>query len=209
LLPVALLATALLEIIVFLLVGNAIGYGWAVLLVFAASAAGVLLLRREGMRAWRGFRAAAQEGRPPGDQVTDGVVGLGAAVLLAIPGLVTGLIGLLLVLPLRRPAKSAVRRLAERRVSSAVAGDLFGPRRVRVRRGAPTGEPPAGPSYPPAAPTGTINAGPATAGPGTAGPGPSGPSAGAPSAGTSGAASQSGSRAGTAVDGDVIEGEIV
>ncbi|MBM0239950.1 FxsA family protein, partial [Micromonospora sp. ATA32] len=29
------------------------------------------------------------------------------------------------------------RRGTERRVSSMVAGDLFGPRRVRVRRGAP------------------------------------------------------------------------
>ena len=49
---------------------------------------------------------------------------------------------LLLVPPVRRLARAGVQRAAERRVSSMVAGDLFGPRRVRVRRGAPAAPPP-------------------------------------------------------------------
>jgi UPF0716 protein FxsA len=139
-----------------------------VLLVLAASAAGVLLLRREGMRAWRGFRAAADAGRPPGDQVTDGLVGLGAGLLLAIPGLVTGAFGILLALPPgRQVARLVVRRATERRISSAAAGDLFGPRRVRVRRGTP--RPPdggggGGPAGPPVGPTGPVT-GPTVTGP--------------------------------------------
>ncbi|TDC65831.1 FxsA family protein, partial [Micromonospora sp. KC207] len=109
-----------------------------------------VLLRREGMRAWRGFRAAAQAGAPPGEQVTDGLVGLVGALLLAAPGLVSGLVGvLLLVPPVRRLARAGVRRATERRVSSMVAGDLFGPRRVRVRRG----DAQSGPAPEPAAPT--------------------------------------------------------
>jgi UPF0716 protein FxsA len=136
--PAALLLAAVLELAVFVLVGRAIGFGSAVLLVFAASLLGLVLLRREGMRAWRGFRASVNTGQPPGPQVTDGLVGLGGALLLAVPGLVTGVVGLLLLVPpVRRLARSGVRRGTERRVSSMVAGDLFGPRRVRVRRGAP------------------------------------------------------------------------
>lgn len=136
--PPALLLLALLELIVFVLVGRGVGFGFAVLLVFAASLLGLVLLRREGMRAWRGFRAAVESGQPPGRQVTDGLVGLLGALLLALPGLVSGVVGLLLLVPpVRRLAGVGVRRATERRVSSMVAGDLFGPRRVRVRRGAP------------------------------------------------------------------------
>lgn len=127
-----------LELVVFVGVGRALGFGTAVLLVFVASLLGLVLMHREGMRAWRGFRSAVAAGQPPGGQVTDGMVGLAGAMLLAVPGLVTGLVGLLLLVPpVRRLARAGVRRVTERRVSSMVAGDLFGPRTVRVRQGAP------------------------------------------------------------------------
>jgi UPF0716 protein FxsA len=142
--PALLLATGALEIIVFVLVARLTSFGWAFLLVLLASLAGLLLLRREGLRAWRRFRTAADAGAPPGGQATDGVVGLAGAVLLAIPGLLTGAFGLLLMLPPGRPiARRWLTAWAERRLPSAAAGDLFGPRRVRVRPGRP--QPDAGP----------------------------------------------------------------
>jgi UPF0716 protein FxsA len=110
------------------------GFGWALLLLLATSAVGGLLLRREGIRAWRRFRVAAQEGRSPGEEVTNGLVGLLGAVLLVLPGFVTDLVGLaLLAPPVRRLARSRVQSFAERRLAPALATDLFGPRRVRVR----------------------------------------------------------------------------
>lgn len=134
----ALLVTAAVEIVVFVLLARWMGFGVTLGLTLAVSVLGLLLLRREGMRAWRGFRAVVAEGRPPGDQVTDGLLGLTAGVLLAMPGLVTGAVGLLLVVPpLRNLARQGARAAAERRISSAAAGDLFGPRRVRVYRGQP------------------------------------------------------------------------
>ncbi|MER7892691.1 FxsA family protein [Micromonospora sp. NPDC094482] len=147
--PLGLLVAVVLELAVFVLVGRAVGFGLAVLLVFAASLLGLVLLRREGMRAWRGFQAAAQAGQPPGRQVTDGLVGLLGALLLAVPGLVSGAVGLLLLVPpVRRLARGGAQRAAERRVSSMVAGDLFGPRRVRVRRGEPQSAPRPEPEQP-------------------------------------------------------------
>ncbi len=134
----AIVLAVVLELAVFVGVGRALGFGTAVLLVFAASLLGLVLMHREGTRAWRGFRAAAAAGQPPGAQVTNGMVGLAGAMLLAVPGLVSGLVGLLLLVPpVRRLARAGVRRATERRVSSMVAGDLFGPRTVRVRQGAP------------------------------------------------------------------------
>jgi UPF0716 protein FxsA len=149
--PVMVLATAVAEIAVFVAVVHAVGAGWAVLALAASCLAGLVLLRREGVRGWRRFRAAAESGRPPGPQVSDGLVGLLGALLLAVPGFVTAVLGVLLVTPpVRGLARRSVERATERRVNAAMAGDLFGPRRVRVRRGDPVAEPadvrvPAGP----------------------------------------------------------------
>lgn len=136
--PPALLATAVAEVAVFVLVARQVGVAVAVLLVLAACAAGVLLLRREGVRAWRSFRASTETGQAPGGEASYGVVGLGAGVLLAVPGLVTALAGVFLLLPpVRRWAAGWLRRVAENRLSTVLAGDLFGPRRVKVRQGPP------------------------------------------------------------------------
>ncbi|GAA3345097.1 hypothetical protein GCM10020358_50870 [Amorphoplanes nipponensis] len=142
LLPLGLLLLAVAEISVFVAVVHALGAFWALLIIAASSVAGLALLRREGIRGWRAFRAAAEAGRPPGPQVSNSLVGLLGALLLAVPGFVSAAAGLLLVLPPGRIlARRGVERATERRVSSAVAGDLFGPRHVRVRQADPVDEP--------------------------------------------------------------------
>lgn len=126
-------AVVVAELIAFVLLAAWIGFGWTLLAVLGASLVGLLLLRREGLRAWRGFRRAAADGSPPGPQVTDGLIGLGGALLLAFPGLLTSVAGAALLLPpVRALARDRVRALVERRMSAAVAGEMFGPRRVRV-----------------------------------------------------------------------------
>lgn len=136
----------LAEIIVFVLVARAIGWPLAVLAGLATMAVGAVLLQREGVRGWRRFRAAVAEGRPAGGEVTDGLTGLLGALLLLTPGFVTDAAGLLLLLPpVRAVARGQVRRFAERRISPAAAGDLFGPKVVRAADpGRPAREPGAG-----------------------------------------------------------------
>jgi len=148
LIPVGLAVLAIAEIVVFLSVAHAIGGGWAVLLLLASTVAGLALLRREGIRGWRRFRAAAAEGRPPGADVSHSLAGLGGALLLAVPGFVTAVLGLVLLVPPGRVfARRAIENFAGRRLGSAALGDLFGPRRVRVRRGTPVpDEPPVSPA---------------------------------------------------------------
>jgi UPF0716 protein FxsA len=142
LLPLGVLVLIFAEIAVFIALVHAIGALWTLLALAATSLLGLVLLRREGVRGWRAFRASAEAHRPPGEQVSNSLVGLAGALLLAVPGFITAVIGLLMVAP---PMRGLVRRgvegATERRVSSAVAGDLFGPRRVRVRRGDPVPEP--------------------------------------------------------------------
>lgn len=186
-------AAAVVEITVFVLVARRLGVPLAVLLAAGTSVVGVLLLRREGVRAWRRFRAAVDSGEPPGTRVVDGLVGLIGALLLAAPGLVTDVLGALLLVPPVRPlAGRGVRRVAEGRLPSTVAGDVFGPRRVRarVRRGR------------------RGSAGPAAAGDPGVLSGPAGPAAGTGPGGRwpgTGAAADTDAPA----PGPVVEGEIV
>jgi UPF0716 protein FxsA len=138
LLPLGLLVLAVAEIAAFIAVVHAIGAGWALLIIIASSLLGLGLLRREGVRGWRGFREVAESGRPPGPQVSNSLVGLLGALLLAMPGFITAAAGvLLLVPPVRLLVRRGVERATTRRVPAAMAGDLFGPRKVRVRRGDP------------------------------------------------------------------------
>lgn len=162
LIVLAAVVTAAVEVAVFVAAVKLVGLPWALGMLLALSVLGGWLVPRQGVRAWRRFQAAAEEGRPPGRQVSDGLVGLIGALLLAAPGFVTGLVGaLLLAPPVRWVARDRIERSVERRTSSAVAGSLFGPRRVRVRRGpapAPTepAPPPAQPAGPPPAIEGEI-----------------------------------------------------
>jgi UPF0716 protein FxsA len=142
---------AIAEIVVFILVAKAIGLLWAILIALVTSAIGMWLLRREGARGWRRFRSAVNDGRPPGREGVDGVVGLLGALLLLSPGFIGDAIGLLLLAPpVRAAARAGVRRAAESRISPSVAGQVFGPRFVRAKRGhAPTTVPPVTPEPPP------------------------------------------------------------
>ncbi|MDP9794417.1 UPF0716 protein FxsA [Catenuloplanes nepalensis] len=130
--PLGLAGFAVAEIAVFILVAHQVGYLTTILAGLLLSAVGGLVLRREGIRGWRRFRDAARGGRHPGNEGADGVIGILAGLLLSVPGFLTDLIGLLLIVPpIRSLARRGLVRRAERRMTSAQAGDLFGPRRVR------------------------------------------------------------------------------
>ncbi|MDR7276043.1 FxsA family protein [Catenuloplanes atrovinosus] len=130
--PLGLAGLAVAEIAVFILIAQQIGYLLTILVGMALSIVGAAVLRREGLRGWRRFREAARSGRHPGTEGMDGVVGIIAGLLLSVPGFITDLIGLLLIVPpVRVLTRNALIRRTERRMTAAQAGDLFGPRRVR------------------------------------------------------------------------------
>jgi UPF0716 protein FxsA len=133
-----------IEVLAFIGVGHLIGYGWAFLLLVVLSMAGLALFIRQTPRAWRDLRNVAEAGERPGPQLTRHLAGLAGAVLIAVPGFVSAVVGVLLFLPpVRNLAGRAVTGFATRRLSSSVAGDLFGPRRVRVKVGKTTQPAPA------------------------------------------------------------------
>ncbi|MEO6859489.1 MAG: FxsA family protein [Solirubrobacteraceae bacterium] len=88
------------ELYVAIKVAEAISVLLTVLLLMAGWPVGVWLVRAEGRAAWRRLRAAAIiTGRPPGREVLDGTLILVGGSLLIVPGFITDVIGLLLLLP--------------------------------------------------------------------------------------------------------------
>jgi UPF0716 family protein affecting phage T7 exclusion len=112
----------IVEIVVAVTVARAVGWAPTVLLILLLSAAGTELLRREGLAA---FRQRGRNPRTPGDLV----VGLTAAGLVAVPGFVTGVVGLLALTP---PVRSLLRRRMGARTPTV-------PPRWAQRFGAPPG----------------------------------------------------------------------
>ena len=90
------------EIAAVVAVASWLGIGWTLLLLIGLSLVGGLLLKWEGTRAWRSFRAAVADGRPPGREVLDGMLVLLGAVLIVLPGFVTDVLALLCLLPFTR-----------------------------------------------------------------------------------------------------------
>lgn len=141
-----LLLLPVLEIFVIVSVGSAIGAWPTAGLLIVISVIGAWLIRREGRRAWNALREAVSTGRPPERELADTPFMLLGGVLLLIPGFITDLVGLLLVLPVTRPL---ARRLGHayldrraRRLGDVPAGVTVYPGTVITD----DGDEPAGPS---------------------------------------------------------------
>lgn len=97
--PILFLIVPILEIAVFILVGQQIGLGWTLLLILLTAIAGTFLLRQQGFGVLNRIRDDVNAGRMPAAAMADGVLILVAGILLVTPGFVTDALGLLLFLP--------------------------------------------------------------------------------------------------------------
>lgn len=158
----ALLLLPLVEIVVLVAVGRWIGLGWTILLLLAMAALGTWLARRESGRTFGALRRALESGRMPTDEATDAILVGTGAFLLVLPGFVSDVVGLLLILPVTRPLARRLLQLlvaqqALRLRTAAMASSQPGrgaPRRGEVIEGEVLSEEPApgawqGPAEPP------------------------------------------------------------
>lgn len=97
--PFVLLGLPLAEIAGFVIVGRALGVALTLLLVLLSAVAGVALLRIKGLGVLRRVQEAARSGVDPGLDVIGGALIFIAAILLIVPGFLTDIVGLLLLLP--------------------------------------------------------------------------------------------------------------
>lgn len=117
-------AYPIIEIAAFVAAVHLFGALPAILLLIACSAVGVLMLGGQWRRVAEQFRRAGRGETTPGAAVADGALVALGGVLLFVPGLVTSVVGLLMLIPptrtLLRPLVAAVAARRVARISAAV-----------------------------------------------------------------------------------------
>jgi UPF0716 protein FxsA len=138
----AFLVVPVLEIYVLIQVGQVIGAWWVVALLIAGCMAGSWLIRHEGARAFEALRVALNSGRMPARELADGALILAGGTLLIVPGFLSDIVGIFLLLPFTRP-------LNRRLLALVVARRIGGPRGGGRGDGGPNDDRPgAGPQGP-------------------------------------------------------------
>ncbi len=102
----------LVELALLIKVGQHIGAGATIGLVLLTGLGGAALARHEGWRTWIALQRDLAAGRLPGDRIVDALLILVAGILLITPGVLTDVVGLVLLLPLTR---GQIRRYLKRR----------------------------------------------------------------------------------------------
>ena len=102
---IAFIAVPMIEIALFIQVGQVIGIWWTLLIVLATAVAGTYLVRTQGLRELRNMQQSFSELRDPTEPLANGAMILFAGALLLTPGFFTDIVGLSLLAP---PVRKAV-----------------------------------------------------------------------------------------------------
>lgn len=106
------------EIAVLLLSGYLIGVWYTLLLIIVAGALGLLLAKRQGIETWRKAQEQIQQGYMPGNEIIDGICIFIGGIFLVLPGLISDVLGIILLLPFTRNLlKPIVIRLITNRIN--------------------------------------------------------------------------------------------
>jgi UPF0716 protein FxsA len=109
----------LIELAILIRIGNWLGFWPTLGLVVATGAVGALLAKAQGARVLGEIRSDLAAGRVPAARLVDGLLVLVGGIVLLTPGLISDILGLLLLLPVTRDRlKASVRRRFERMVDS-------------------------------------------------------------------------------------------
>lgn len=101
------------EVALLYVVGGAIGFWPMAALILLSGVLGAVLGKREGLKVWRAWREALAAGRVPEEGILGGVLVLTGAVLLMMPGVLSDLAGVALLIP---PARKAIARVVTARL---------------------------------------------------------------------------------------------
>jgi UPF0716 protein FxsA len=90
------------ELYLLIRVGSAIGALPTVLLVVFTGFLGAYLARAQGFAVWVRIQAETSQGRFPGERLIDALLLLVAGTVLVTPGILTDLVGFVLLFPITR-----------------------------------------------------------------------------------------------------------
>lgn len=144
----------LVELALLLTLGKYTSVAFTLGFVIVTGILGAVLLKYQGLFAWRNVQRDLREGRMPTDSLLDGLMIVIAAVLLITPGVLTDLVGITLLIP---PCRRLYRLLLARwfkarfQLGTSIPGAPSGPadRRSQVIDSYVIGHTPEGPQPPP------------------------------------------------------------
>lgn len=132
-----------LELYLLVRIGQALGAGATLLLVVVTGMLGATFARREGLSVLLRLQEEARQGVPPTGVILEGALILVGGLLLVTPGVLTDLVGLLLVFgPTRRRVAPALGRALGRRFQVHTFGPPAGGPRPPGGARPPEGDPP-------------------------------------------------------------------
>jgi len=111
------IAVPVIEIALFVAIGERLGIVTTLVIVVATALIGSVLVSRQGSGALSNIQTAIARGEMPGKELAHGAMILVAAVLLITPGFLTDVVGFLLLVP---AVREAIRRIGERRFRNRV-----------------------------------------------------------------------------------------
>ena len=90
------------ELYILVKLGTTFGVGLTLLIVIGTGILGATLSKREGLKVWFRIQEEMQNGRFPGNELLDGCLIFAAGALLLTPGLLTDILGFLMLIPRTR-----------------------------------------------------------------------------------------------------------
>ncbi|GLC88311.1 FxsA family protein [Lysinibacillus piscis] len=96
------LGYVLLELALLIVVGKLIGVLPTLLLVVATSVLGIYVVKNKGMNSVRSVKQALENREAPGTAMVDTMLNFSGGFLLALPGFLTDVLGVLLLMPISR-----------------------------------------------------------------------------------------------------------
>lgn len=91
-----------IEILLFVWVGSSLGAWWVIGLIFVTALLGITLAQYQGFENFRKAQDAWRRGEYPAEYMINSICILIGAFLLIIPGFLTDLVGLILLIPWTR-----------------------------------------------------------------------------------------------------------
>jgi UPF0716 family protein affecting phage T7 exclusion len=128
----ALIALLLFELALLVWLTQQIGWWITVAIMFVGGLAGTGLAKRQSRRVFRDWQTALRSGQPPAAGALDAMLVLASGALFLLPGLLSDVLGLLL---LWAPVRASVARYLRRFFDVKASQKGFGIHRNASRRG--------------------------------------------------------------------------
>jgi len=96
---IAFIAVPMIEIALFIQVGNAIGLLWTLLIVLLTAIAGTMLVKTQGLRTMGSIQQSFSQLEDPTEPLANGAMILFSGALLLTPGFFTDFVGFALLIP--------------------------------------------------------------------------------------------------------------